>query len=169
MENIEIKARYSDLERARQICRDLMCTFEGVLQQTDTYFHIPCGRLKLREINNCTAQLIFYERPDASGPKSSRYEIAPVKEPEAMKRLLQQSLGIWRIISKRRELYLYDEVRIHLDAVAGLGNFVELEGVLTTGGDRKSTQQKVEFLIRKLAISEAQLVPQSYSDLLHDS
>jgi len=33
-------------------------------------------------------------------------------------------------VSKRREIYLWHNVRIHLDAVTGLGSFVEFEAVL---------------------------------------
>ncbi len=39
------------------------------------------------------------------------------------------------VVSKRRRLFLWEGVRIHLDEVEDLGNFVEFEAVLPQAGD----------------------------------
>ena len=40
MTNIEVKARYPDLENARAICRRIAASYQGILNQTDTYFRV---------------------------------------------------------------------------------------------------------------------------------
>jgi adenylate cyclase class IV len=63
--NLELKARHADLDAARKIVRAIAGVRSGgVEMQVDTYFHVPHGRLKLREINEESATLIFYDRPN---------------------------------------------------------------------------------------------------------
>ena len=50
MTNIEIKATYTDRERAEQILNSLGAGPAGVFQQRDTYFNVSQGRLKLRQL-----------------------------------------------------------------------------------------------------------------------
>jgi len=166
MENIEIKANYPDLRKAEKICKEIGCSFEGTLLQTDTYFHSPTGRLKLREIEDRVSQLIFYERPDQTAPKISKYEICSVENPQKLKEILRLSLGVWKVVKKQRLLFLFDEVRIHLDTVEQLGCFVELEGVVTDATFEIQTQKKVAWLSKALGITGESLIPSSYSDLL---
>ena len=69
MENIEIKARYPDLDRGKKLAKAAGASYEGVLRQVDTYFIVANGRLKLREINGERSELIYYERAACVGPK----------------------------------------------------------------------------------------------------
>ena len=48
VQNLEIKARYADPERGGRLARELGAAPHGRLTQTDTYFNIRPGRLKLR-------------------------------------------------------------------------------------------------------------------------
>ena len=47
--NVELKARIASLEDATRAAEKIGATFEGVLEQVDTYFRANEGRLKLRE------------------------------------------------------------------------------------------------------------------------
>jgi homotetrameric cytidine deaminase len=60
-------------------------------------------------------------------------------------------------------------VRIHLDEVDGQGSFLELEAVAADGSDLSSEHEKVERLRGELAVDDANLVAESYSDLLLDA
>ena len=165
MTNIEIKARYNDIERAEENLNSLGAGPAGTFHQKDTYFKVAEGRLKLRELGTDEGHLIFYRRADLAGPKRSDYEIAFTTDPEAMRQMLHQILGAWVEIEKTRQVWLWENVRIHLDEVKDLGRFVELEAVTEEKSVEQSTQ-RVETLMRALEISNDQLIEGSYSDLL---
>jgi adenylate cyclase class IV len=63
------------------------------IEQDDTFFNCPDGRLKLRELTPDHGQLILYHRPDVSGPKTSNYVIAETAEPSKMRQILARVLG----------------------------------------------------------------------------
>ena len=168
MQNVEIKARCSDLQAAEETARRLGARFQVRMRQVDTYFRVRRGRLKLREFDRGESQLIYYERPDAPGSRLSDYELVPVADGAALKAALQRALGVRCVVDKRRTLYLYDEVRIHLDQVEGLGAFIELEGVLSPSAARHKVEEKVAWLSAELGIQEADLIAGSYADLLGD-
>ena len=60
---------------------------------------------------------------------------APVAAPDELAEALDAALGTVVVVSKRRRLFLWEGVRIHLDEVDGLGSFVEFEAVLPDAGD----------------------------------
>src|SRR5262249_41572630 len=49
MRNLELKARYPDLERGEAIAQSIGAEFGCAVHQRDTYYNAPTGRLKLRE------------------------------------------------------------------------------------------------------------------------
>ena len=165
--NIEIKARCADLDAARSRAQRVATSRIGVDEQTDTYFRTRAGRLKLRESSLSGGQLIPYLRSDAAQPRRSDYAVVPVAEPGALKHLLEQTLGVHRIVRKRREIFLVDNVRIHLDRVEGLGDFVELEAVFDGGEAAEAAEHaKVNALLKELGVCEEDLLAHSYESLL---
>jgi homotetrameric cytidine deaminase len=166
--NVELKAR--DPQPAATLSRALAlgARDEGVLRQRDTYFSGTRGRLKLREQLDppAGAQLIAYERPDADGARTSAYRLAGVADAAALREALDAALGTLVVVDKHRHLLLYEDVRIHLDDVEGLGAFVELEGVAAADSDLARERELVSRLRAELGVGEAIAV--SYSDLLLD-
>ena len=165
MQNIEIKARCTDPGAVRRRLAQLGIPLARRMRQVDTYHFVPHGRLKLREIEGDEAQLIQYQRPDATDTRASDYVIVPVPEPASLTEALARALGVRAVVDKQRELYLWRHTRIHLDEVAGLGSFLELETVVTD-----QTQEAAERECREvqaaLGIREEDLVAGSYADLL---
>ena len=90
--NIEIKARTSRSDEIRQILRDHEALEKGTDHQTDTYFHTPNGRLKLRQ-GNIEKSLIYYSRPDQAGPKASEVNLYRSQDTEALKAVLNRFSG----------------------------------------------------------------------------
>lgn len=164
--NIELKARLASLAAARNVAERLATESLGVEVQTDTYFAGAQGRLKLRERQGRQDQLVWYSRPDASDAKASDYRLVPVTEAAALKAALTAAYGILIVVEKRREIFLCDNVRIHLDQVAGLGDFLEFEAVLGAEHDDADGLAALEKLRQEFGIEPRHLVAGSYSDLL---
>jgi adenylate cyclase, class 2 len=164
--NIELKARYADLDRAEQIALGLGARPAGTLIQTDTYFHVPQGRLKLRETEPAHAELIWYDRPDQAEPRPSDYTIIPLADSEPLRTVLAGALGISARVHKRRRLLLWQNVRIHLDEVTGLGTFLEFEAVLSQAEPAPSSQNRLNHLAEAFQIAPSDRVAGSYSDMV---
>jgi adenylate cyclase class 2 len=164
--NLELKARDRDPARSLAACQALGAEDRGTLTQRDTYFAVPRGRLKLREEPDTPATLIAYERPDVPGDKESRYHLVEVPDTEAMRGALVSVLGVTVVVAKARRLFIHEGVRIHLDRVEGLGDFIEFEGVAAEDEDPARFTSRLEALRRELDIRDRDLVSGSYSDLL---
>lgn len=165
-ENIEIKARLSgEGASARERALALSTDPPKVIDQEDTFFHVPRGRLKLRVSYAAPAELIYYERADKSGPTRSIYFAAQVDDLSTMKRVLEMSLGIRGVIRKTRELFLAANTRIHIDDVESLGRFIELE-VMLTGESEAAGHKKCRKIMCALGIDDADLVNCAYIDMV---
>jgi predicted adenylyl cyclase CyaB len=164
--NLELKARHGDLASAAAAAARLGTVGPSVLLQTDTYFRVPHGRLKLREIEGGAAELIGYDRPDRDEARTSAYEVMHVPDPAMLQSILATALGVRGQVRKRRTLYLWHNVRIHLDEVTGLGTFVEFEAVLSAGEDEARARARLEELGRALGVRPEDGLAGSYADLL---
>jgi len=164
--NIEIKARTIHSAEIRKWLLEEGADFKGTDHQTDTYFNVPNGRLKLRQ-GNIENTLIYYERANAAGPKTSHFDLVPVADGEALKAVLTKSLGIKVVVQKEREIYFIENVKFHLDTLRQLGNFVEIEASNRhhpLSLDR--LHEQCNYYMRRFAISDPDLVNLSYSDML---
>jgi predicted adenylyl cyclase CyaB len=168
MPNIEIKAQYPDLLKGSRIAKQLKAKFVGLDRQVDTFFKVSKGRLKLRESSAKGAQLIPYLRPNVRGPKTSQYVVIPVPDPAKTKLMLKATLGLEGVLEKTRELFLWGNVRIHLDRVKGLGNFLEFEAVFPKDSTkhRKIETSKVKKLLDLFEIEPQDLLEKSYWEML---
>lgn len=169
MRNLELKARDPDpgasLERALALGAD----DRGEIEQRDAYFSRARGRLKLREQHPGGAELIAYRRGDTEEARVSHYRLVGVTQPSALRQALDAALGTLVEVRKRRRLLIWEDVRIHLDAVEGLGSFLELEAVAAPDSDLEPERRAIERLRAELRIGDSALVGVSYSDLLLDA
>ena len=125
--NIEIKARLRDRLNLLSKLKDIE---SQEINQDDTFYESLEGRLKLRNFGNGTCELIWYNRADEKGPKTSCYERLIVSEPKILKSILNRSMKQLNRVKKVRTLYLIGQSRIHVDSVENLGDFLEIEVVL---------------------------------------
>jgi adenylate cyclase class IV len=182
MRNVEAKFRCGPelLGAVRGRALALGARPAGTLRQVDTYFRTPHGRLKLRELSGeeiaPESWLIGYTRPDEAGARVSEYEMAAVPDPAALSAVLAGTLGVRTRVAKVREVLLVRHTRIHLDAVEGLGAFVELETLVGAPGARGAARDgaasetdaagELQELVAALGLSLAEGAPGSYADLL---
>ena len=161
---IEFKARCSDHDRIQKLLREKNARFVGSDHQIDTYFRVPEGRLKLRE-GNIENSLIFYSRPDAAGPKQSDVTMSLLQPGNDVRAVLAKALQVLVTVDKQREIYFIENVKIHLDQVAGLGPFVEVEAIGLPEAAAELQAQCNAFL-REFDLYPDDFIAGSYSDLL---
>ena len=164
--NIEIKARVRNFDVVRRRAAALSSDTPEILKQEDVFFRASCGRLKLRQLAPDKGQLIHYERPDVSGPKTSTYSISYTEKPTQLRDVLASALGETTIVKKVREIYLVGQTRIHLDVVEGLGEFMELEVVLSADEAELSGQNTAYEMMAKLGIEQSDLIECAYADMM---
>ena len=126
--NFEFKARTSNPDEQEKKLLTLNPLFIGEDQQTDTYFNVAEGRLKLRE-GNIENALICYNRDDNGGAKQSNIILYKHSPDKALKDILVKVHGIKVTVIKKRRIYFIDNVKFHFDRVEGLGAFIEVEAI----------------------------------------
>lgn len=176
--NVELKARDTHPARSLDVCRSLGAIDHGAIWQRDTYFAAREGRLKLREERPGRAQLISYDRADHAGGRESVYRVTEVMNAGSLRASLECALGITVVVEKRRRLFLWQDVRIHLDEVVGLGAYIEFEAVApphsdptadpTADGraDLTAEHRRISQLHDAFRLVPGELISSSYSDLL---
>jgi predicted adenylyl cyclase CyaB len=164
--NVEIKAKVSDLPALRQHAESMADRGPTLIEQEDTFFLCPSGRLKLRRFSEGTGELIFYQRPDTNGPRQSQYFISAIPDPQSLTTVLTRAYGIRGVVRKRRTLFWVGQTRIHLDEVDDLGTFIELEVVLEEHQTSSDGIEIARKIMKDLDVAESALVDKAYIDLL---
>ena len=164
--NIEIKARTSSTAAIREYLISHGAEQRGTDLQTDTYFNTRKGRLKLRQ-GKIENNLIYYERGESNGPRQSNFSLMEVKDPENLKAILSAASGIKIVVEKKREIYFIANVKFHLDELARLGNFVEIEASNRYAPlSVEKLREQCNFYMKEFGIRQADLLQGSYSDML---
>ena len=170
--NLELKVRCVAAELEGIRARLLAAGVTPVrMRQIDTYFAVPRGRLKLREIagpgEERAAELIGYTRLDLAAARWSAYDLVPVAPGDvpALKRALTSTVGVRVVVVKERDVGVIRRTRVHLDEVKGLGCFVELETVVAPGDKDETASDELSELAALLGLDGLETVAGSYADL----
>ena len=164
--NVEIKARIGSVDAVLPRARALADGDAVAIDQDDTFYAVPNGRLKLRRFGDGGAELIHYFRADTVDAKASDYVRVPATDPDALDAALTRACGTIGRVLKRRLLLLAGPTRIHLDRVERLGDFIELEVVLGDGETDADGIAVADDLMRALGLADAPRVAGAYRDLL---
>lgn len=164
--NIEIKARIDSVEALAPRVAALADQGPIEIIQDDTFFPCGRGRLKLRAFPAGDGQLIYYQRPNQTGPKESFFVISPTAAPDSLRDALSLAYGRAGRVRKRRILYLVGRTRVHLDRVEDLGDFLELEVVLAEAEQSERGVEEARRLMAALGVDLGQLIEGAYVDLL---
>jgi predicted adenylyl cyclase CyaB len=165
-QNVEIKVAVADLEVLRAAVARIGAVWRETQDQVDRYYLVAgAERLKLRTINGGAAQMIRYMRPETGAARTSTYEITPVRDADARRCLVPPGPPLVTV-RKRREIWLRDNVRFHLDAVDGLSTFLELEAVVDASHDEAMCRAQVDEIVAALGLDPSTFIRASYADLL---
>src|SRR3989339_2194513 len=159
--NLELKIKVESHTKLINALRRINAEKKGILRQKDIYYKTGKGLLKLR-IEGNSYTLIKYLR-DEKGKRWSNYELLRLegKNPE---KYLESFLNIEAVVEKKRKLYLYDNTRVHLDEVKGLGKFLELETLLVDG--KSDATRRFDFVKQMLGIENHEQIRKSYRNLI---
>lgn len=80
--------------------------------------------------------------------------------------MLSITNGVVGDVKKTRYLFLYNQTRIHVDDVEGLGTYMELEVCLADDETLEYGTQVAHDIMEKLEISHEQLVEGAYLDAI---
>jgi predicted adenylyl cyclase CyaB len=164
--NIEIKARIENADAWAAKITALAGAGPIDIAQDDTFFRCDTARLKLRAFSGGAGELIYYRRPDEYAPKESFYLRSPTPSPDSLRECLTLAYGQVGRVRKHRKLFLLGRTRVHLDAVQGLGHFLELEVVLADDEPAEAGIREARELMESLDIKPHQLIDAAYVDLL---
>jgi predicted adenylyl cyclase CyaB len=98
--------------------------------------------------------------------RASDYTLVPVADPEELRAVLDRAIGREGQVRKERHLYRIDNVRIHLDRVEGLGDFLELEAIVDAGHREPDCHRSCELLLDRFGIPPEARLAVAYFDLL---
>jgi predicted adenylyl cyclase CyaB len=167
MRNLEAKFPLRDHARARASAEAIGYTERAILRQRDTFFRVARGKLKLREgADEARGALIYYGRESSGELQLSRYEIVLLPDPVAIRTMLAAALGTLAEVRKDRTLLMRANVRLHLDRVADLGDFGEIEAVIAEGDDPENSRAAVDELLTALGVARGDLIERSYFELM---
>lgn len=162
--NLEFKVKVTSHSDILNILKKISATYISSLHQKDTYFFTKNGRLKIRENDKSSYELISYMRIEEDYLRWSEYETFFIEDLDRLKNILIKTLGVKSVVTKQRELFFYKNCRIHLDKVEGLGEFIELE-VMSDKSDNNE-KELMDYLIAELSPYLLRIYRESYSDLL---
>jgi adenylate cyclase, class 2 len=160
--NLELKIRLEDNSDILNRVKEINAELRGELNQTDVYYKYKNGLLKLR-LENGTQTLIKYLRNEGSGDRWSDYQLISLEKNDA-REYLKDILEEETVVEKSRFLYMYDNTRIHIDNVKGLGTFVELETLVLNG--KTDAAERFDKIVTLLALNRKREIRKSYRDLM---
>jgi predicted adenylyl cyclase CyaB len=166
IKNFEFKAKIDEIEKYENKLLTLHPIFRGLDHQTDTYFKVQHGRLKLRE-GNIENSLINYDRENVSGSKESQIILYRHEPNVALKNILTKQLGVKIIVEKKRKIYFLDNVKFHFDLVENLGTFMEVEAMDSNNEfSIEELKEQCDKYFNFFELKEINIIDKSYSDLL---
>jgi predicted adenylyl cyclase CyaB len=166
--NYEIKARCSKKkqDKIKEILKQSEVLFAGIDNQTDTYFKVDKGRLKIRK-SYFGDELIFYNRENRKNSKQSNIEVYNLSANSNLEKLIRDKCDILVVVEKKREIYFIDNVKFHIDKVKYLGNFIEIEAKSDNDSiSMESIKKQCNYYKKLFKIQSKTLIKNSYSDML---
>uniref|UniRef100_A0AC34FQG6 CYTH domain-containing protein n=1 Tax=Panagrolaimus sp. ES5 TaxID=591445 RepID=A0AC34FQG6_9BILA len=172
--NIELKAILRNFDATvAQAQRFCFGQTPQILKQFVSYFVSHNGRISLREFlepESTHADLLFYEIPEVNdeseGPKVSTFVTTEILDVKNLKETLQLSMGVRGSLKKTRYLFIHEQIRIHLDRVEDLGDFIEIEVRLDETQETLDGYRTAEYFMTQLGIPKEDFIEGAYIDKL---
>jgi len=162
--NIEYKSELREIGAARRQASLLNAELQAKIHQIDSYFEVPSGLLKQRQEPNKEPVWIFYNRSMSELIRPSDWSLVP--EEVVFQRYPIKGQEPQVVVTKLREYWRMENVRIHFDRVRGLGLYFELEAQVIPTCAESACREKVQQLVDTFRPILGEPVTASYAHLL---
>ena len=151
---------------ANYLSQQWKCFSHELVYQTDFIFNTNQGYLTLRK-QKADAKLIHYCRDDQVFAHSLTYHCEPVLDVAKMKSQLEGVFAKQGVLKKRRDLFIFNNIEIHLDHVEHLGTFLEIEVTMNGGCNEEQAIEIIYDWGKKLDVQPNTLLSGTYADLVY--
>ena len=162
--NLELKIKCDFFDEVKNCLEEINADYTGELNQKDIYFRVENRLLKLR-IENGEQSLIKYTRDETGKDRWSDFQVIKLPDKNA-EDFFEDLFDIETVVEKKRLVYIYDNTRIHLDKVKGLGEFLELETLVLNG--LKDAKSRFNYMVKKLKLDLSSQIKNSYKILIEE-
>ncbi|MDI9395495.1 MAG: class IV adenylate cyclase [Euryarchaeota archaeon] len=171
MLEVEVKVRV-DHSKIRPLLKEMGAGKIGVEEQSDVYFAAPYRNfaktdeaLRIRSLGG--QAVLTYKGPKLDDVSKTRVEIeTPVNGDSAAE--IFHALGFLEAgaVRKKREIFRAGDITVCLDAVGGLGDFLEVELDVEDEKDLESSREKLFEFLSKLGIQKNDSIRTSYLEMM---
>ena len=163
--NLELKICCSSFSKLKKSLKKIKAEFIAELIQKDIYYKTAKGLLKLR-IENGEQSLIKYSRDEKGRERWSDYHVLKLNYGDA-EEFFKNIFDFETVVEKKRLLYIFDNTRIHLDDIKGLGKFLELETLVLNG--LNDAKKRFNTIIILLNLDIKNQIRKSYKILVDEN
>ncbi|MBI2798070.1 hypothetical protein HYX70_02080 [Candidatus Saccharibacteria bacterium] len=148
----ELKIRVNDPHKIEAKLKSLGCPLSKERTSTYTYFNQPDDRILKISENERGSFLIVMEKVHGKFVIKSKDVIQDLEQTLAN---LDEKFGLKRIIINRRKFFKHPQMKISLNNIKVVGNFLILKG----------KNPKIEFVTKELGIKNPEIVTSSFDNL----
>lgn len=171
MIEIEVKVK-TDHSKTRPILKKIGAVKLGVESQSDVYFAAPHRdfaktdeALRIRSLDG--QAVLTYKGPKLDKVSKTREELeTPVDETTTTKILYALGFSDAGIVRKKREVFNAGEITVCLDAVEGLGEFLEVEIVAENEKELEISRGKLFEFLKQFGVGEKDSIRTSYLEMV---
>jgi len=171
MIEVEVKVK-ADHSQVRSILQKLGAIKIGIENQSDTYFAAPYRdfaktdeALRIRSLDG--QAVLTYKGPKLDKVSKTREELeTSVDEATTAKILHALGFSDAGIVRKKREVFKAGEITVCLDAVEGLGEFLEVEIIAEDEKDLDTSREKLFELLKQFGAGEKDSIRTSYLEMV---
>jgi len=161
--NIEIKAKIDSHDKIRKLLKNFKAEYIGIDFQTDTFFNVRNGSLKLREGN--LEDKLVYEEIDVDEKK--KVLLYHTHKNSSLKEILEKTYGIAEVVEKHREVYSIENVRFYIDFISTKGSYLGIEARGRNNSHTKEElQSQIDYYISLFQLTEWKYIQNSYTDMV---
>lgn len=163
---VTLKARVDNVEQMESAIFHLTESIGHMRISQDIYFDVPFGQMKLRikQPGQDRGELISYKQTNNVGPNFSESRVTEVHGVQRLRNTLALSLTELGTISKKRRIYVKENIHLNLDEVENLGCFLDID-IHSNGRNTEDVLKQAEAVQEALGIKNSQLIPFSYFEL----